>query len=147
MEIPWCVALSRWEGRLLRCSLHFLCEDCWFSCPWCPDRVSIVCFYWPWWHFNSYQRFVIIHVCSCAKKFTYVLALNLQANFEFSVDSQVLVIVTPVVRPPAAWDYLTALENCRYWFGFVTLGLLKDISTGPWDYWQLRPQRGVDVVA
>ncbi len=31
MEIPWCVALSRWEGWLLRCSLHFLCEDPCFS--------------------------------------------------------------------------------------------------------------------
>ncbi len=31
MEIPWCVALSGWEGRLLRCSLHFLCEDLCFS--------------------------------------------------------------------------------------------------------------------
>ncbi len=27
MEIPWCVTLPRWEGWLLRCSLHFLCED------------------------------------------------------------------------------------------------------------------------
>ncbi len=27
MEIPWCVALPWWEGWLLRCSIHFLCED------------------------------------------------------------------------------------------------------------------------
>ena len=27
-----CVTLSRWEGRLLRWSLHFLCEDVCFSC-------------------------------------------------------------------------------------------------------------------
>ncbi len=33
MEIPWWVALSRWEGKLLRCSLHFLCEDLSFSWP------------------------------------------------------------------------------------------------------------------
>ncbi len=26
MKIPWCVALSRWECRLPRCSTHFLCE-------------------------------------------------------------------------------------------------------------------------
>ena len=25
-----------------------------------------------------------------------------------------LVCVMPIVRPSAAWDYLTALENCRY---------------------------------
>ncbi len=34
MEIPWCVSLSRWEGRLLRCSLHFLCEDLCFYEYW-----------------------------------------------------------------------------------------------------------------
>ena len=32
MEIPRCVALSLWEGTLLRCSLHFLCEELCFSC-------------------------------------------------------------------------------------------------------------------
>ena len=53
MEIPWCVALSRWEGRLLRCSLHFLCEDPYFSCnalDWLHQRwfvsMCTVCFYW-----------------------------------------------------------------------------------------------------
>ena len=34
MEIPWCVSLSWWQGRLLRCSLHFLCEELCFSCAW-----------------------------------------------------------------------------------------------------------------
>ncbi len=32
MEIPSCVTLSRWDGWLLRCSLHFLCEDVCLSC-------------------------------------------------------------------------------------------------------------------
>ncbi len=33
--------------------------------------------------------------------------------------------LTLVVCPPAAWDYFTVLENCRYWFGFVD-------SLNPW---------------
>ncbi len=32
MKIPWCVILSWWEGRLPRCSIHFLCGDLCFSC-------------------------------------------------------------------------------------------------------------------
>ena len=43
MEIPWCVSLSRWEGRLLRCSLHFLCEDLCFS--WSMVHNVALC-YW-----------------------------------------------------------------------------------------------------
>ncbi len=34
--IPWCVTLSWWEGRLLRCSLHFLCEDLCFTWSFFP---------------------------------------------------------------------------------------------------------------
>ncbi len=53
MKIPWCVALSRWEARLLRCSLHFLCEDLCFSCMrlcshsmlWCHP---VKCHVTPW---------------------------------------------------------------------------------------------------
>ena len=48
---------------------------------------------------HAYQGLVIIHVCSCAKKFTYVLTLDLWANFEFSVDSQVLVMENEQLGP------------------------------------------------
>ncbi len=31
MKFPWCVTLSRWEGRLPRCSINLFCEDLCFS--------------------------------------------------------------------------------------------------------------------
>ncbi len=40
----WCVALSRWEGRLLRCSLHFFCEDLCFS--WADRGLFDYEIYW-----------------------------------------------------------------------------------------------------
>ncbi len=79
MEIPWCVALSRWEGRLLRCSLHFLCEDLCFS--WNRNILWISVLWKLWWS-SSFrkswtargggQKYCVpsfrggfIHYCSC----------------------------------------------------------------------------------
>ncbi len=42
MKIPWYFSYSRWEGRMLRCSLHFLCED--------------LCFSWSWWYIYSEKK-------------------------------------------------------------------------------------------
>ena len=39
MDIPWCVSLSQWKGRLLTCSLNVLCEhgeDLCFLCSHSP---------------------------------------------------------------------------------------------------------------